>query len=76
MKKLIEVNDDRGHRLSYSRDRQGKSRLYFSLTPTVLNPVDNPLKSPLTSANFAEDYRKNYGTLLQKMRITKETLQN
>ena len=74
MKKLIEVHDDRGHTLSYSKDRQGKTRLYYSLHPSVLNPVDNPLKSPLTTAKFAEDFRKNYGALLQKMRITKETL--
>jgi len=76
MKKLIEVHDDRGHILSYSKDRQGKTRLYYSLHPSVFNSVDNSLISPLTSAKFAEDFRKNYGTLLQKMRITKETLQN
>jgi uracil-DNA glycosylase len=76
MKKLIEVHNERGHTLSHSKDRQGKIRLYYSLHPSVFNPVDNSLKSPLTSAKFAEDFRKNYGTLLQKMRITKETLQN
>ena len=75
-KRLIEVHDERGHTLSYSKDRQGKTRLYYSLHPSVFNPVDKPLISPLTSAKFAEDFRKNYGTLLQKMRITKETLQN
>ena len=76
MKKLIEVHDERGHTLSYSKDRQGKTKLYYSLHPSVFNPVDNSLKSPLTSTKFAEDFRKNYGALLQKMRITKETLQN
>jgi hypothetical protein len=75
-KRLIEVHDERGQVLSYSKDRQGKTKLYYGLHPSVFNPVDNPLKSPLTSAKFAEDFRKNYGTLLQKMRITKETLQN
>jgi hypothetical protein len=75
MKKLIEVYNERGHILSYSKDRQGKTRLYYNLHPFVFNPVDNSLKSPLTSVNFAEDFRKNYGALLQKMRITKETLQ-
>ena len=74
MKKLIKVYDERGQILSYSKDRQGKTRLYYGLHSSVFNSVDNPLISPLTSANFAEDFRKNYGTLLQKMRITKETL--
>ena len=76
MKKLIEVHDDRGHKLSYSKDRQGKTRLYYGLHPYVFKPVDNSTIYPQTSANIAEDFRKNYGALLQKMRITKETLQN
>jgi hypothetical protein len=76
IKKLIEVHDASRHKLSYSKDRQGKTRLYYSLHPSVFTPVDKSLKSPLTSANFAEDFRNNYGALLQKMRITKETLQN
>ena len=76
MKKLIKVYDERGQILSYSKDRQGKARLYYGLHPSVFNSVDNSLISPLTSAKFAEDFRKNYGALLQNMRITKETLQN
>lgn len=75
-KKLIEIHDKSGHKLLYSKDRQGKTRLYYGLHPAVFTPVDNSLKSPLTSAIFTEDFRKNYGTLLQKMRITKKTLQN
>ena len=74
-KRLIEVHDDRGYTLSYSKDRQGKTRLYYGLHPSVFNPVDNSFKSPLTSAKFAEDFGKKYTTLLQKMHITKETLQ-
>ena len=58
-KKLIEDHDEKGHTLSYSKDRQGKTRLYYGLHPSVFNPVDNSLKSPLT---------------FTKKRITKETL--
>lgn len=75
-KRLIVIHDERGYTLSYSKDRQGKTRLYYSLHPSVLNSVDNSLKSPLTSAKFAEDFGKKYTSLLQKMHITKETLQN
>ncbi len=74
-RELIRVQDDRGHHLSNSRQRQGKLRTYFSLHPTALS-VDKWGVKASTSANFAEDFRKNYGALLQKMRITKETLQN
>lgn len=76
MKRLIEVHDERGHTLLYSKDRQGKTRLYYSMHPSVFKSVDKSLKSTLTSAKFTEDFRKDYGALLQKMRITKETLQN
>ena len=75
-KRLIVVRDERGYTLSYSKDRRGKNRLYYSLHPSVHNSVDNSLKSPLTSAKFAEDFSKKYTTLVQKMHITKETLQN
>lgn len=37
---------------------------------------DNWKRKTTTSANFTEDFYKNYGALLQKMRITKETPQN
>ena len=73
-RQLIEVHNDKGYELYSARARQGKPRLYYSLAPTVLKTGDNWAKSPSTSANFAEDFRKNYGALLQKMRITKETL--
>ena len=73
---LIVVQNERGYTLSYSKDRQGKIKLFYSLHPSVFNPVDNSLKSPLTSAKFAEDFGKKYTSLLQKMHITKETLQN
>ena len=72
--KLIEVLDDYGISLIDSRWRQGKPRLFYRLHPHAYRPVDKPEILYSTSANFAEDFRKNYGALLQKMRITKETL--
>jgi len=72
-KKLINVYDDKGHILPFPKDRQGKNRLYFGLAPILLKPVDYGVTSPSISANFAEDFRKNYSGLLQKVQITKET---
>ena len=70
-KKLIEVLDDYGIVLNDSRKRQGKLRLYYRLHSQVYRAVDKPIKNSSTSAIFADDFRKNYGALLQKMRITK-----
>ena len=36
-KELIRVQDDRRNQLSFSRQRQGKMRLYFSLHPSLFS---------------------------------------
>ena len=72
--KLIEVSDRRGIALDQSCKRQGKIQLFYRLHPAVYH-VDNQFISPLTCANFAQDLRKNCTALVQKMRITKETIQ-
>jgi len=80
---LIEVLDAKGTLLFDPVKRQGKSRLYFRLSFVLLQNVDNELKRGAKekvydtgNANFAEDLRKKRIALAQKMRITKETLQN
>lgn len=73
-KKLIEVLDDYGNQLRESKERQGKVRLFFRLHSSLNITVDNSLKTNPTSANFSDNFRKNYLELLQKVRITKETL--
>lgn len=75
-KRMIEVHDDRGKVLNDPFERKGKTRLYYSLHPSVINSVDNYVLSDPTSANFALDLRKNCAALVQKMHITKETQQN
>ena len=75
-KKLIEVFDDRGNVLNDSIKRQGKYRLYYGIHPSVYNPVEKPGYYDPTSANFALDISKKCTALVQKMRITKETIQN
>ena len=75
-KKLIEVLDDYGTVLNTGGLRQGKMRLYYRTTERVYNPVENPLENKATSANSAQDFGKKVHALVQKMRITKETLQN
>jgi len=72
-RELIRVQNDRGYHLPFPSQRQGKVRLYFSLHPSAYSVEKWDVKAR-TSAKFAEDFRKNYGALLQKMRITKETL--
>ena len=61
MKKLIAVHDERGYTLQHSKDRQGKTRLYYSLHPNVFNSVDNSMISPLTSAKITEHFCKKSG---------------
>jgi hypothetical protein len=73
---LIEILDDNWHRLDTPEKRKGKPRLYFRLTDHVYKHVENYVDMVPTTAIFAEDYRKNVTGLAQKMRITKETLQN
>lgn len=75
-KKLIEILDCNGTILEHSAQRQGKIKLFYRLTQSVYYPVENKVENAFTSANFAEDISKKYTALLQKVQITKETLQN
>ncbi len=81
--KLIEVLDERGNQLHDPHKRQGKLRLFYRLSTDFNASVEsecisgvNPPVSGSTYAKFAEDLRKKRTALAQKMRITKETLQN
>ena len=73
---LLEVQDENGTLLFDPKQRKGKSRLYYRLHVSMYKNVENPLKCLPTSANFALDLSKNCAALVQKMHITKETLQN
>lgn len=70
-KGLIQVLDDKWNPLNSPEQRQGKTRLYYRLSP-----VDNRVNLDPTCAIFAQDMSKKVTALVQKMRITKETLQN
>ena len=82
-KKIIEVLDEKGNILNDPQKRKGKPRLFYRPSYALFSPVENlritsskyPISSS-TNANFAEDLRKKRTELMQKMRITKETLQN
>ena len=74
-KRIIEVEDDRGKVLGHPLDRKGKTRLYYRLHSSVNNHVEKPVYYNSTSAKFALDFSKNSAGLVQKMHITKETLQ-
>jgi biotin operon repressor len=74
-KRIIQVEDDRGRVLDHPLERKGKTRLYYRLDYSVYRYVDNSVICPTTSANFALDFSKKCTALVQKMRITKETLQ-
>ena len=79
---LIEVSD--GYKaLHDAKHRKGKTRLYFRLFP-VLDTQPTQLgircvKEGITTAaseKFTQQMRNNIAALVQKVRITKETLQN
>lgn len=72
-KNLIAVFDEYRSLLAAPCDRQGKSKLYYQPIFAVNSTVEKSLISDSTSANFAEDIRKEISELVQKMRITKET---
>jgi len=81
--KLIDVLDDKGRVLKTTFERKGKQRLFFRLSKALVstgeNPVENnenPGNTPMANEIFAQDLRKNIAILAQKMRYTKETLQN
>lgn len=81
-RELIEVSDGISA-LNDASNRRGKVRLYFRLFPVLACQLkllgktsgkDCITENP--SAHSAQDIRKNCAALAQKMRITKETLQN
>ena len=81
--KLIEVLDDAGNLLSDPAMRKGKQRLFFRSASSLTSSVENVgtigvqrTISGLAYSNFAQGLRKKSTALAQKMRITKETLQN
>lgn len=83
LKKLIIIRDEYGNTLDSTEKRKGKQRLFFSLSPTLISSVENMgitganhEFSGLPYAKLAEDLSKKRTALAQKMRITKETLQN
>jgi biotin operon repressor len=73
---LIQVLDEKGSVLDSAEKRQGKTRLYYRLSLTVYYPVENRMNITPTSAKFAQEMSKKVTALVQKMHITKETLQN
>jgi biotin operon repressor len=75
-RRIIEVEDDRGHTLNHPLERKGKTRLYYRLNLSIYTAVDNYVNNELTNANFALDFSKKCTELVQKMRITKEIPQN
>jgi hypothetical protein len=81
--KLIQVFDAQRKLLLQASERKGKPRLFFSLAHPFQKPVDNggdtsvyPGITEPANAIIAQDLRKKITALAQKMRYTKETLQN
>ena len=75
-KKLIVILNENGFALNTPEKRRGKYKLYYRLSATVDKPVENPVDINPTNAKFAEELRKKVIEVMQKMHITKETLQN
>lgn len=82
-KKLIEVFSFSGEFLDVPEKRRGQQKLFFRLSSALFADADNVVISVekgfdknFTNANFAGDLRKKVSELTQKMRITKETIQN
>ncbi len=82
-KELIVVLDGHGNLLNDPLKRQGKPKLFFRpsllLFPTVENVGTSSAYLPkydASSAGIAQHIRRKVTNLAQKMRITKETLQN
>jgi hypothetical protein len=82
-KKLIDVLSFQGEILDNPEKRRGQQKLFYRPASAILAYVENkgkedvqPCISSHTSANFGCDIRKKVSELTQKMRITKEILQN
>lgn len=73
-KNLIQVLDEKGWVLDSPGQRQGKTRLYYRLASSVYYAGENKANTTPASAEFAQDMSKKVTALVQKMRITKETL--
>jgi hypothetical protein len=73
---LIQILDEKGNILENPEKRQGKTKLYYRLDLRMYYPVEKEVSIKPTSAKFAKDMSKKVTALVQKMRITKETLQN
>ena len=82
--KYILVFDEQSNLLLEPQMRKGKQRMYFRLSGIMqFDSVDNvgktgghPLFTEVSCAHFAQGLSKKVTGLAQKMRITKETLQN
>lgn len=81
-RELIEVSDGL-NALKEARDRRGKARLYFRLFPVLACQLKDmgitSGKTCISGTHYAlssQDLRKKVIGLAQKMRMTKETLQN
>jgi hypothetical protein len=81
-KKLIDVLSFSGDVLDAPEKRRGQQKLFyrpsasFAVVENEGNKGLNQNLSGTTNANFAGDLRKKMQELTQKMRITKETIQN
>ena len=82
-KNLIDVLSQTGNSLDTPDKRKGQQKLFFRLSNATIAGVENKGKeceqhctSNLPNANFTVDLRKKVSELTQKMRITKEILQN
>lgn len=75
-KNLIQVLDTKGTVLDLPEHRQGKTKLFYRLASSVHKGGENKVYTTPTSAKFAQDMSKKVTALVQKMHITKETLQN
>jgi hypothetical protein len=75
-KSLIDILDEKGIILDNPEKRQGKTKLYYRLKNTVDYPVENRRGILPANAKIADYFSKNVSALVQKMHITKETLQN
>lgn len=82
-KKLIEVSSYSGEVLDVPEKRRGQQKLFYRSASAIYAYEDNvgkesemPCISKHPNANFAGDLRKKVQELTQKMRITKETIQN
>jgi len=82
-KNLINVYSFSGDFLDAPEKRRGQQKLFFCLSSAISAVVENeripclqtPLRNP-ANAFFEGDFRKKVSELTQKLRITKETIQN